>query len=136
MALSTDSRLPRLALSGLLATGLVIAVGIPALLAYRFGNPGLRRGEFLACQALPYLLCAVLWLPWRRRPHVVTGCVFAGVPVAISAFMFLPVLLSPNWLGGDMTPLAMMAVNLAVSAGIAALSPVAFLLLSIRATPD
>lgn len=126
---------PKRATVALLAAGLVLAVGTPAFLGYTAQHleaGQLRRHELWAWQTLPYLACAALWLPWRSASVEHAGRVVAAILLAVSVALYVPMLLHPAWLAGDMVGLAFFAVTLAFMGGVIAVSAIAWVVLRLR----
>jgi hypothetical protein len=96
----------------LLLCGLLLSVGTPAHLALsRPGSAGyLLHAEIFAGQSLPYLLAAVLWLPWRSARACELGQVLAGLLLLAAGLLYVPMLTGLWATGGDMVGLAFLAI--------------------------
>jgi hypothetical protein len=114
----------RLYAAALLSCGFAIALGTPAYLGYTV--PHLRgyllHRELLIWQAAPYLLCAALWLPWRAPVAATSAFVLAVVMLLATIALYVPMLVSPRLLGGDMVGLSFMLVSVVASAAIGVIS--------------
>ena len=61
--------------------------------------------------AVPYLLCAVLWLPWRAPAAMTFARGFSCLLLLVALVIYGPMLFHPEWLGGDMVGLAFLLVS-------------------------
>jgi hypothetical protein len=97
-----------------LLVGLLLSVGTPLWLSYRieFLATYLMHPAVLAMQAVPYLLCAGLWLPWKARETGAPALVLSGLLLLGSAVFNLPMVVEPGRAAGDMISLAFMGVTL------------------------
>jgi len=105
--------------------GTALAAGVPLLLGYTSGRLNtitLRSPELALWQLIPYVLCGALWLPWRGAFARKAARKVAAVLFGVSALIYLPMLVHPEWLSGDMVGLAFMIVTLTVSAGVVLLT--------------
>ena len=117
--------------AGLLLAGLVLAVGTPSYVAYAAPDLAgyLLHPGLLVWQPVPYMLCAVLWLPWRA-PEAATVAVFlGGILLLAGAIIYGPMLWAPRAMGGDMIALSFLAITLGTTAGVVLGSGMAFLVL-------
>lgn len=97
---------------GLLLAGLLLAVGTPVYLAITRGlEVYLLHPVILVGQAVPYLLAAALWLPWRSRPATSIGQGLAGVLFVTAGLIYVPMLTGYLSTGGDMVGLAFIAIE-------------------------
>lgn len=105
---------------GLLLCGAVLAVGTPVYVAY--AEPGLKgyllHPAILLVQLAPYLLCAVLWLPWRKPRAASTALTLAALLLLVAVLLYLPMLWAPGARGGDMIGLAFAAISAATTVGL------------------
>ena len=107
--------------AALLLGGVLLASGVPGLLGYtvpRLNAITLRDPRLLVWQMLPYVLCGALWLPLRGRFAERAGRVVATVLLGVSVAIYVPMLLHPSWISGDMVGLAFIILTLSVSAGV------------------
>lgn len=118
----------------LLLAGLVVSVGAPVYVSYRVPYLAgyLMHPLVLASQALPFLLCAALWLPWRTRAAEAPALVISAFALLASGAFHLPNLVLPGRLGGDMVGLAFVAVSGGLTLAVLAASALAGLLLWAR----
>ncbi len=107
-----------------LVGGLALALGTPAYLMHRvprmagyLGHWGLFVG-----QAVPYLLCAALWLPWRAPGAATFARVFSCLLLLVSLAIYGPMLFHPEWLSGDMAGLGFLLVSAVITVGLLVLS--------------
>lgn len=96
-----------------LAGACLLAVGTPWLLA-RF-RPSLAayllHPAVFLIQGIPYGLAAALLLPaWGWRSDKLSA-ILAGLLLAVSIAMYIPVLSAPGQWGGDMIALAFLAMS-------------------------
>jgi hypothetical protein len=128
------SRLPhrRLAI-GLLLCGLVLATGTPAYVAHA-ENLGvyLWHPAIFVMQAVPYVLCAGLWLPWRAPAAARTALVMAALLCLAALLAYVPMLLRTERLGSDMVALTFAAISYSTAAAVLVGSAVAAGILWIR----
>jgi hypothetical protein len=115
--------------------GIVLASGVPLYMALTV--PRLNVGTLLSPvilfgQMIPYVLCAAIWLPWRGALAAWAGRLVSGILLAVSAALYLPALLNPQWLTGDMLGLAFILVVLWMSGGVVVVSAVAAIVWWIR----
>jgi hypothetical protein len=103
---------------GLLLCGVVLAVGTPVYVAY--AEPGLKgyllHPAILLVQLAPYVLCAVLWLPWRAPRAASTAVTLSALLLLVAVVLYLPMLWAPGARGGDMIALAFAAISAATTA--------------------
>jgi len=132
-ALETMKRGKSLAVACLLG-GLALALGTPGYLMHRvphlagyLGHWGLFVG-----QAVPYLLCAALWLPWRAPAATTVARGFSCLLLLVALAIYGPMLFHPEWLGGDMGGLAFLLVSAATTTGLVVLSGLAGVWLWVR----
>jgi hypothetical protein len=98
----------------LLAAGVVLAVGTPLYLAYAAPHLSvyLRNPVILTGQAVPYVLCAGLWLPWRARSAATVALILAALLLLGAVVLYLPMLWAPGAQGGDMIGFAFIAISI------------------------
>jgi hypothetical protein len=114
----------RLGAAALLAGGLALALYVPAHLARavpRMAGYLLHREIFL-WQAAPYLLGAALWLPWRAPAAASAALAVAALLFVASAALYVPMLLRPDALSGDMAGDAFVLVSVVACASVAVVS--------------
>jgi hypothetical protein len=120
---------------GFLLCGVVLAVGTPVYVAY--AEPGLKgyllHPTILVVQLAPYLLCAVLWLPWRAPRAASTALTLSALLFLLAVLVYLPMLWAPGARGGDMIGLAFAAISAATTVGVVFGSAVALLVPWLRA---
>ena len=103
----------RLLAVGLLLGGLALAVGTPFRIAQAAPDLAgyLIHPSVLGVQAVPYLLCAALWL-FRGNPASSWGAlVFAALLFVTAIIAYAPMLWAPGARGGDMISLTFVAVS-------------------------
>lgn len=102
----------------LLLAGGVLAVGTPVWIAYASPDMAgyLLHPQILLWQAMPYVLCAALWLPWKSRPAARAAGILSAVLLLVSMVLHLPMWLAPGSQGGDMIGLTFVAVSLGTTA--------------------
>jgi hypothetical protein len=120
--------------AGLLAAGLLLASGTPiyvALAAPRLSiylmHPVIPIG-----QAVPYLVCAAIWLPLRSPAAAAPRLILAALLFAVALALYLPVLWAPGKHGGDMIGLAYILIALVTTAAVVLGSATAGLVLWLR----
>ena len=126
---------PRHHAAALLLAGLVLAVGTPIYVARAAPHLAgyLMHPALLLLQAMPYVVCAVIWLPWGARSAAISALTLAGLLFLASLIVYLPMLLAPGKQGGDMIGLAYVLVAGSMTAGVLIGSAVAGLVLWLRA---
>ena len=114
--------------AGLLAGGLALAVGTPVYLTQAEPDLAgyLMHPELLLVQAGPYLLCAGLWLPWRNPPVATTALALSGLLLLAALLLYVPMLLRPRSVGGDMVGLGFLLIAGVTTAAVAVASLGAF----------
>jgi hypothetical protein len=119
---------------GLLLAGLVLAVGTPLYVVYAV--PGLAgyllHPAILVGQAVPYLLCAGLWLPWRAPGAATTAVVLSGLLLLAGLLIYGPMVWDPAAQAGDMIGLLFIAIAIGTAAALLIASGVALLVLRLR----
>jgi hypothetical protein len=102
----------------LLLAGGVLALGTPVWIAYASPDlsGSLLNPQILLWQAMPYVLCAALWLPWTSRPAARAACILSAVLLLLSMVLHVPMWLAAGSQGGDMIGLAFVAVSLGTTA--------------------
>ena len=115
---------PRKTSAGLLAGGLALAVGTPVYLTRAEPDLAgyLMHPELLLSQAVPYLLCAGLWLPWRSPSVAPTALAFSGLLLLASLLLYVPMLVQPQSVGGDMVGLGFLLIAGVTTAAVAVAS--------------
>jgi hypothetical protein len=128
------NRLRLVAAAGLLA-GLVLAVGTPAYVGWAAPHLAgyLHHPAIFLVQALPYSICAVFWLPWRRPDTDRAAAILALLLLIAAVVVYGPMLLRPGARGGDMIGLAFTAVSLVSTLVLLVLSVTAFIGLRLSA---
>jgi hypothetical protein len=114
--------------AGLLAGGLALAVGTPVYLTQAEPDLAgyLMHPELLLAQAVPYLLCAGLWLPWRNPSVATTALALSGLLLLVALLLYVPMLLRPRSVGGDMVGLGFLMIAGVTTAAVAVASLGAF----------
>jgi len=127
------TRLKGLAVVFLLC-GLTLAVGTPAYIVHAAPHLGayLRHPIIYACQAVPYALCAALWLPWRAPVAAKIAVGLSLVMLAAACVLYVPMLLRPAARGGDMIALAFVGIAAVTTIAVLGLSGVAVAWRSLR----
>lgn len=119
---------------GLLLAGFILALGTPIYLVR--AAPHLRvyllHPVILVGQAVPYLVCAALWLPWRAPAAAKTAMILAAILLCAALVLYLPMLWAPGAQGGDMIGLAFILISMVTTAALLLGSAVAGLGLWLR----
>lgn len=114
-----------------LLVGLALALFTPAYVVY--AAPGLAgyllHAELFLGQALPYLLCGALWLPWRSPSTAKAAFILSLLLLLASLAAYVPILWQPTGRGGDMVALAYVAISAALIVGVLLGSVVALLVI-------
>lgn len=120
--------------AGLLLGGLLLAIGTPLYLAHAaphlsvyLMHPGILLG-----QAVPYVVCAAIWLPWRTATAAAPCFILAALLFAGALVLYLPMLWAREKPGGDMIGLTYILISLVTTAGVLLGSAVAALVLWVR----
>jgi hypothetical protein len=115
--------------------GLALALATPGYVAYAAPNLAgylLHPALFLG-QLVPYVVCGVLWLPWRT-PGAATVALTLSVLLLLAAMvLYLPMLWAPAARGGDMIGLAFLAISATTTVALLVGSGVALVILWLRA---
>jgi hypothetical protein len=115
--------------------GLALALATPAYVATvaPYTAPYLLHPVIFVIQALPYVACAGLWLPWSSswtdRPALFAGVALFGASLAV----YVPMMWTAGGNGGDMMALGYLAVSAALMLGVLVASGAAWLILRHRA---
>ena len=125
---------PRRYAVALLATALVLAVGTPLYSAYAapYLSGYLLHSAVLSLQAVPFIVCAAIWLPWRARAASIAALTIAGLAFAAALVLYLPVIWRPERQGGDMVGLWYVLISMAMTGGVLIASAIAALALWLR----
>jgi hypothetical protein len=111
--------------------GLLLALATPAYLA--LARPGLKtyllQPLILAVQALPYLVAACLWLPWRSAAGATAGQALAGILLLVAVLLYVPMLTGLWATGGDMVGLAFLLIAATTTVGLVLATLIAFAIL-------
>lgn len=120
--------------AGLLLAGLALAVSTPLYLGLAAPHLSvyLVNPVILLGQAVPYLLCAGLWLPWRGSAAARTALMLAGLLLIAALAVYLPMLLSPGGRGGDMVGFAFILISIVTTVAVILGSGIAGLVLWLR----
>ena len=120
--------------AGLLLAGLALAVGTPLYLGLAAPHLSvyLLNPVILLGQAVPYVMCACLWLPWRLPAATKTALVLAGLLLIAALVLYLPMLWAPGAQGGDMIGLGFILIAIATTVALLLGSGIAALLLWLR----
>ena len=90
-----------------LAGTAALSIGTPAIVAAT--QPGARfyllQPVIFGAQAIPNLVAAALWLPWRSARASNVGLLLAGLLFAASILFYVPILTGIVPTGGDMIAL-------------------------------
>lgn len=110
-------------------------MGTPVYLAYAAPHLAgyLLHSSLLLIQLVPYILCAIFWLPWSAPEAGRAGVIFAALLLLAAMVLYMPMLWDPSAQGGDMIGLAFVAISLGSSAVLLLSSAVVFLVLRWRA---
>lgn len=124
-------RHPKGTATGLLLAGLGLALGTPLFLALAAPDLAgyLLHPAILLGQAVPYVLCAGLWLPWRAPAAGTSAVVLATLLLLAALVLYLPMLAAPGARGGDMIGLAFLAISAVTTGALLVGSAVALLVL-------
>lgn len=114
----SDMSHPRRSAIGLLLVGLVLALGTPITIALAAPHLAgyLLHPTILVGQAVPYVLCGVLWLPWRAPTAAMSAFLFAALMLLAAVVLYLPMLWAPGANGGDMIGLAFLMISAVTTA--------------------
>lgn len=125
---------PRRWILGLLAGGVILGVGTPLYLGYVEPSVAgyLLHPVILIGQALPYVLCGVLWLPSRSRETTLAAVIVSGLLLLSGVILYGPILWTAGAHGGDMIGLTFLAVSLGLTAVLLLGSAVAWLVLRLQ----
>jgi len=120
--------------AGFLLAGLLLAIGTPVYVALAAPDLSgyLMQPVILLGQAVPYVVCAALWLPWRSRAAATPSLILAALLFAATLVLYLPILWAPGRRGGDMIGLAYILISLVTTAGVLISSATAGLVLWLR----
>jgi|KBSMisStaDraftv2_1062788.scaffolds.fasta_scaffold410796_2 hypothetical protein len=120
--------------AGLLFAGLLLAVGTPAYVAHAAPHLAvyLINPAILLVQAAPYVVCAVIWLPWRTPVARTPSLILAALLFVAALVVYLPILWTPAKNGGDMIGLAYILISVVTTAGVLLGSATAGLMLWLR----
>lgn len=124
-------RHPKRTATGLLLAGLGLALGTPLFLAFAVPDLAgyLLHPAILLGQAVPYVVCAGLWLPWRAPAAGTSAVVLAALLLLAALVLYLPMLAAPGARGGDMIGLAFLAISAVTTGALLVGSAVALLVL-------
>ena len=111
-----------------------MALGAPAYVAYAAPDLAgyLLHPGIVAVEVLPYLLCAVLWLPWRAPDVRRVAVLLSALLLLGTGIVHAPMLWEPGRRGGDMIGLAFVAISLGLTSALLIGSGVAVLWLWYR----
>lgn len=114
--------------------GLVLAVGTPVYVALAVVDLSvyLLHPTILVGQAVPYVLCAGLWLPWRTPAADTTALILAALLLLGAVVLYLPMLWSPGAHRGDMIGFAFILISLVTTVALFVGSAIAALRLWFR----
>ena len=109
-------------------------MGTPVYLAHAAPHLSiyLRHPVILLGQAVPYVVCAAIWLPRRAPTAAVSGLILAALLFLAALVLYLPMLVAPGKHGGDMIGLAFILIALDTTAGVVLGSAIAGLVLWLR----
>ena len=98
---------------GLLLAGLVLAVATPIYLGLAAPHLSvyLLNAYVVLGQAVPYLVCAGLWLPWRAPAAARIALILSGLLFLVALVLYLPMLWAPGAQGGDMIGFAFLLIS-------------------------
>jgi len=118
----------------LLLGAMTLALMTPAYLIHvRPSSAVYHRNAFVfASQVIPYVVCAVLWLPASSAsaPKIALGLSTALFVAA--CLLYVPVFMHPELVGGDMVGLGYILVCLVTTAAVVAISIIAVIVVAIR----
>lgn len=124
------NRLQRYA-AWVLLCAFALAIGTPVYLSYAGQDLAsyLLHAELLVLQALPYVVCAAVWLPRRTPGAAPTALGLALALLAAGGVLYVPMLLQPEKLGGDMVGLLFLLISIATTIVLLLVSLFAILLI-------
>ena len=116
---------------GCLLGGLALTLVTPAYVAHAAPHLAgyLLHPTLFAVQVVPYLLCGVLWLPWRSGQAATTAFVLSLLLLLAAVIVYAPILWAPGARGGDMVGLAYVAISAAMTIAVLLASAAALLVL-------
>jgi hypothetical protein len=112
----------------LLLGSLLLSVGTPAYLALTRSGARfyLLQPMIFAMQAIPYVLAAGLWLPWRSACTSTIGVRLAGVLFFADVLLYVPILTGLLPTGGDMIALGFLMIAMVTTVSILVVTLAAF----------
>lgn len=125
---------PRGIASGLLIAAALVAVGTPYYVAYVSPTSAgyVLHPPLQLLQLVPYVLCAVLWLPWRSPAARSAGAVVSALVLVATVVMHAPLVWRAGRWGSDMMGLAFVATAAAAAAVVLVASGAAAVTLWLR----
>lgn len=125
---------PKRSATALRVAGLALAIGTPAFVAHAVPDlaGSLLQPAVLVAQAVPFVLCAGLWLPWREPKASIVAVFLSGLLLLAALISYVPMLWIPEASGGDMIGVAFLAIAAGITAVLAIGSGVALLVLGLR----
>ena len=99
--------------AGLLTLSLVLSIATPVYLAHAARHIAvyLKSPVIILGQAVPYVVAAAIWLPWRAPATVTAGLIVAGALFVAALFLYLPMLWAADRMGGDMVGFAFLLIS-------------------------
>ena len=98
----------------LLIRGAILAVGTPMYLGYTVPRLTgyLLHWNLLVWQAVPYVLCGVLWLPRSTPIAVRVANLLAGMMLLATIVLYVPMWMDPSRLTGDLVGLRFVFISM------------------------
>jgi protein-S-isoprenylcysteine O-methyltransferase Ste14 len=120
----------RYALACLLG-GLALALATPAYVAYAAPHLAgyLLHPALFLLQAVPYVVCGALWLPWRRPEARTPALVLSLLLLVAAVIVYLPIIRVPGAGGGDMVAFAYVEISVVMTVGVLLASGVTLLIM-------
>lgn len=120
--------------AALLLGAMTLALMTPAYLIHvRPSSAVYHRNLFVvACQIIPYAVCAVLWLPARFAGASKIAFGLSAALFTAACLLYVPVFVHPAMVGGDMVGLGYILVCLVTTTAVLAISVIAWITVAIR----
>jgi hypothetical protein len=108
-------------------TPLYVAFAVPTMNVY------LLHPTIFVSQAVPYIVCGLLWLPWKSRAAAAAARVVAAIMLVVTLAFCLPSLVGPWRISGDMVGLGYLLGALILTCFVLSMSFVAAVVIQYRA---